>query len=263
MRKLVQCLQNSNKNVTVYQTAKAIKEAGFDGAFVQWYKTGEGGVTISGEEQVKLCRDNGLSVPFAHLGYDRINDLWTEGKSGDEMIDGYIRDVENVKKSGVNEVILHLTSKTNPPVPNEIGVNRLIRLFSAAKDAEMTVALENNKVKGYFESVFDATDYPVICLDVGHCHAHFNDDFDWQRFGKKIVSVHLHDNFGKEDEHLLPFDGNVPWESYAKNFSSVGYKGDVTLESRYYGEYLSLKVEEFYRVAYARAVKIAEMLDKT
>lgn len=148
MRKLVQCLQNSNKNVTVYQTAKAIKEAGFDGAFVQWYKTGEGGVTISGEEQVKLCRDNGLFVPFAHLGYDRINDLWTEGKSGDEMIDGYIRDVENVKKSGVNEVILHLTSKTNPPAPNETGVNRLIRLFSAAKDAEIAVALENNKVKG-------------------------------------------------------------------------------------------------------------------
>lgn len=263
MRKLVQCLQNSNKGVTVYETAKAIKSAGFDGAFVQWYKAGEGGVTISGDKQVALCRDNGLFVPFAHLGYERINDLWLDSKSGDDMIDGYIRDAENVKKAGVNEVVIHLTSKINPPKPNEIGVNRLIRLFNAAKDIGIAVALENNKVKGYFEYVFDATDYPVICLDVGHCHAHFNDDFDWKRFGKKIVSVHLHDNFGKEDEHLLPFDGTVPWGDYAKKFSEYGYKGDVTLESRYAGEYCKLTVDSFYRAAYERAVKIAEMIDKT
>ena len=129
MRKIVQCLQSSNVNVTVYDTVKAIKKAGFDGAFAQWYKRGAGGVTVGGREQVGLIRDEGLFVPFVHLGYDHINDLWLDGKPGDDMIDDYIADLDEVEKVGVDTVILHLTSKQNPPAPNELGVNRLMRLF--------------------------------------------------------------------------------------------------------------------------------------
>lgn len=263
MRKIVQCLQSSNVNVTVYDTVKAIKKAGFDGAFAQWYKRGAGGVTVGGREQVGLIRDEGLFVPFVHLGYDHINDLWLDGKPGDDMIDDYIADLDEVEKVGVDTVILHLTSKQNPPAPNELGVNRIMRLFLAAEERGISVALENNKVPGYFEYVFRMTgDSAKVCLDVGHWHAHFKDRFDRKLLDGRIVAVHLHDNFGEDDEHLLPFDGNVPWEFYAENISACGYGGDITLESRYYGKYTVESLDEFYRTAFSKACKLREIFDK-
>ena len=78
----------------------------------------------------------------------------------------------------------------------------------------------------------------------------------------RIVAVHLHDNFGEDDEHLLPFDGNVPWEFYAENISACGYGGDITLESRYYGKYTVESLDEFYRTAFSKACKLREIFDK-
>ena len=68
MRELIQCLQLSNQTVTEKQTIEAIKNAGFNGAFVQWYNDSTLEYKI---ELVKACRAAGLKVPFAHLGYDR------------------------------------------------------------------------------------------------------------------------------------------------------------------------------------------------
>lgn len=66
MRQLIQCVQNDNKNVSVIETIKAIKKAGFDGVFLQWY---DKDLPFSQENQLKLCKELGLSVEFCHLGY--------------------------------------------------------------------------------------------------------------------------------------------------------------------------------------------------
>ena len=105
-------------------------------------------------------------------------------------------------------------------------------------------------------------DSAKVCLDVGHWHAHFKDRFDRKLLDGRIVAVHLHDNFGEDDEHLLPFDGNVPWEFYAENISACGYGGDITLESRYYGKYTVESLDEFYRTAFSKACKLREIFDK-
>ena len=154
MRKIVQCLQSSNVNVTVYDTVKAIKKAGFDGAFAQWYKRGAGGVTVGGREQVGLIRDEGLFVPFVHLGYDHINDLWLDGKPGDDMIDDYIADLDEVEKVGVDTVILHLTSKQNPPRAERTRRKPPYAPVLAAEERGISVALENNKCRGISSMYF-------------------------------------------------------------------------------------------------------------
>ena len=57
MRKYIQCVQNSNKNVSVKDTIYSIKNAGFDGVFLQWYnKDWE----FSEQQQLDLCRELGL-----------------------------------------------------------------------------------------------------------------------------------------------------------------------------------------------------------
>ena len=151
-RKYIQCVHNNNKEVTPKETIYAIKNAGFDGVFLQWFnKSWE----FSQQEQLELCRELGLEIPFVHLGYKGINDLWDEGMQGDELIDGYLNDLDVCKNNGVDMVVMHLTSKTDAPKPNEIGLNRLKKIIDYAEKLNIKIAFENTKIVGYLEYVFE------------------------------------------------------------------------------------------------------------
>lgn len=122
--KYYQCVQKDNQNVTTQETIFAIKNAGFDGVFIQWYnKPAEG--YLSQEEQLTLCRKLGLEVLFAHLGYKGINNIWLDGEEGDELVKNYLKDLDACKSNNINMVVMHLTSKSVAPEPNLIGVERL------------------------------------------------------------------------------------------------------------------------------------------
>jgi len=43
--------------------------------------------------------------------------------------------------------------------------------------------------------------------------------------------VHIHDNMGREDEHLIPGDGIVDWEDFAVALREIGYDKVVSLET--------------------------------
>lgn len=261
MRKIIQCLQLSNETVTPEETVEAIKKANFDGVFIQWYD--ELSLTQK-EDLIALCRDLGLEIPFAHLGYKSINDIWKSGERGDAVVDGYIADLENLSRLGINEALVHLSSTKTPPEPGFIGVKRLERLFSRAQELGMRILTENNSVRRHLDFIYDEIDMQNVglCFDVGHCHAHFGDELDWKKFQGRIFELHLHDNDGSDDQHLLPFDGNVPWEYYAQKLKECEFDGAVTLESRYCGRYLTKSVDDFYADAYSRAIGLRDLFDK-
>ena len=50
------------------------------------------------------------------------------------------------------------------------------------------------------------------CFDTGHAHLRngFDAEFDAVKPGVRLV--HIHDNNGKEDSHLLPFSGTIAWQ---------------------------------------------------
>ena len=134
----------------------------------------------------------------------------------------------------------------------------LKRLIDYAEKLNVNIAFENTKIVGYLEYVFEniKSDNIGICLDVGHCHAHFDDEFNWEMFKNKILAVHLHDNDKSKDQHLLPFDGTIDWKFYAEKLKQANYMGDITLESCYRNDYLSLSLDEFYKLSLERAKKL-------
>lgn len=71
-----------------------------------------------------------------------------------------------------------------------------------------------------------------ICWDTGHANLLRFDQATAIRFmGERIRCTHVHNNFGKCDDHLTPDQGSIPWEKVMKAFSDVGYKGPLTLET--------------------------------
>ena len=257
MRELAVAIQNANKEVNVIQTIHAIKNAGFNKVFVQWYdKDWE----YSQEEQVKLCKELGLDIIFAHLGYQDINEIWKEQKEGEELVERYKNDIKNCKQNGIPMVIMHLTSGKNPPIYNEIGLKRIKKITQYAKENGIKVAFENTKIPGYLEYVLEnIQDENVgICFDAGHYHVHFDDQFNFEFFKNKIFAVHLHDNDKSDDLHLLPFDGTINWEDVIHKLKQYGYNGPVTMELCYRYEYLKMSIEEFYQ----KGFEIGKQLQK-
>lgn len=255
MRKYIQCVQNANQNVTPQQTIYAIKNAGFDGVFVQWYNKDW---DFSQQEQLNLCRELKLAVPFVHLGYKGINNIWLEGEEGEILVDGYLKDLDECKLNDIDLVVMHLSSKFVAPGPNLIGIKRLQKIVDHAEKLNIKVAFENTKIFGYLEYVFEhiKNSNIGICYDAGHDHCHFDDKFNWDLFKDKIFAVHLHDNDKSGDLHLLPFDGTINWIDLSKKLKKANYNGPVILESCYRNQYSTMMIEDFYKESLTRAKNI-------
>lgn len=261
MEELAVAVHYSNENVGVLETIKAIKNAGFKNVFVQWYdKEWE----YSQEEQVKMCKELGLNIIFAHLGYQNINSIWEEGEIGDSLVERYKKDIKDCKENGIPMVVMHLTSKTKAPMYGEIGLERIKKIVNYAKELNVKVAFENTKIKGYLEYVLGniKDDNVGICFDAGHCHVHFNDEFNFEFFKDRIFAVHLHDNDKSDDLHLLPFDGTIDWKNVIEKLKECNFNGPITLEICYRYDYLNMTLDEFYRIGKDRGNKLMKIAEK-
>lgn len=258
MKNLAICLQNSDKQVIPIQTIEAIKKAGYQNIFIQWY---DEDWKYTQQEQVNLCKKMGLNIIFAHLGYQNINEIWQKGEEGNQLVERYKKDIKDCKQNGITMVVMHLTSGHEAPVYNEIGLERIKKIVNYAEELGVKVAFENLKAKGTLENIMRNihNDNVGICYDAGHCHVWFDDEFPYELSKDKIFAVHLHDNDKSDDLHLLPFEGTIDWESVITKLKQCNYQGPVTLELCYRNHYLNMSLEEFYKKSYEIGEKLSNM----
>lgn len=251
-------ISNYNENVSVYDTIDAISNSGFKKAFIEWYNKDW---DVSQEEQLKYARKKGLNIIFAHLGYQNINDIWIEQETN--IVERYKNDIKKCHENNIPMVVMHITSKSEAPMYNETGLKRIKEICDYAKSLNIKIAFENTKIKGYQEYIIENIDNKNvgICFDSGHCHAHFKDEFDFNKFKNKIFAVHLHDNDQSDDQHLLPFDGTIDWNKTIKKLKDNNYKGPITLEIHYHRDYVNMDINEFYKKGYKIALKIKEIFE--
>lgn len=252
-------VSNDNIDVNVFETINAIKNAGFKNVFIQWYNKDW---NPSQEEQLRYIKECGLNVIFAHLGYQGINNLWLDNEIGNSLVERYKNDIRICKENNIPMIVMHLTSKSEAPQYNEVGLNRLKEIVDYAKELDIKVAFENTKIKGYLDYVIDNIDNENvgICFDSGHFHVHFDDDLDFDKFKNKIFAVHLHDNDKSDDLHLMPFDGTLNWKEVINNLKKSNYNGPITMELCYRYEYLNMGINNFYKKGYEVGSKLNMML---
>lgn len=262
MRELSVAVSNDNQNHNPIETIDAIKQAGFKNVFIQWYDKEDWLCTQ--QEQLAYIKKQGLQIIFAHLGYQNINCIWEPGEIGDDLVQRYKKDIKDCKENGISMVVMHLTSQHIAPSYNIIGLNRLKEIADYAQTLEVKIAFENTKIKGYLEYVLEhiQNQNVGICFDTGHCHVHFNDEFNLSYFKNRIFAVHLHDNDQSDDLHLIPFDGTIDWARYLKALKENGYQGPITLELCYRYDYLKQSLEDFYKKGYQVAEKLSKMIEK-
>ena len=45
-----------------------------------------------------------------------------------------------------------------------------------------------------------------------------------------LITTHVHDNNGRTDDHLAPFEGRIDWNAALVTMQKIGYEGTYLLE---------------------------------
>ena len=80
------------------------------------------------------------------------------------------------------------------------------------------------------EDDLDAPAGVGICLDTGHAHLSGGLVDAIETASGHVVTTHVHDNGGRTDDHLLPFDGRIEWEPAMMALQKIGYEGPLVFE---------------------------------
>lgn len=76
----------------------------------------------------------------------------------------------------------------------------------------------------------------ACCWDFGHASCAFGTDkmLDaLKEVGKYLRCTHVHDNYYGTDLHLMPFLGDIDWESHLEYMRKIGYNGKLSFEFVY------------------------------
>lgn len=81
-------------------------------------------------------------------------------------------------------------------------------------------------------------DHVKLCWDFGHGNTAVPERHPdaIRMLGDKLVCVHIDDNFGKQDDHFVPFRGNICWEEVMPVLKQINFPGVLDLELSIYGK---------------------------
>jgi sugar phosphate isomerase/epimerase len=119
------------------------------------------------------------------------------------------------------------------------SVKTWMELIALAKDVKTIIALENiyEKTPDILRRLFEvlSSDNICFCFDTGHFNVFSHEPLSvWLKaMGKYLGHLHLHDNFGKMDEHLPVGCGTFPFVELFETLKNIKAKPTVTLEAHH------------------------------
>jgi sugar phosphate isomerase/epimerase len=93
-----------------------------------------------------------------------------------------------------------------------------------------------------------------MCFDVGHSHMNGDVVEHLDACRDVIGYLHIHDNNRAADSHLMPFDGNLPWQRQAVALAKLGKKIPGMLECFELEDKLKARVLDGYGEKLAKVI---------
>ncbi len=89
--------------------------------------------------------------------------------------------------------------------------------------------------------------YFKVCLDTGHAAVCGESVGDAVRMlGDYLKVMHVHDNNGHADQHLLPYSGVIDWADFGKALKEINFDGVLSLECSV-GKNLPDSIKDYHR----------------
>ncbi|MFC1900256.1 sugar phosphate isomerase/epimerase family protein [Chloroflexota bacterium] len=245
---------------------KLIKQAGFDTTCL-WFGVEEDTVRDGESDRMPaLVRNTGLLLDNIHATFLNHHLIWSA-----PLDDEVLRIREELKatlafctRHDVPLMVAHLTTKYCTSPPNEKGLEIVYDLVTQAEKLGVTIALENTRRPEYLEYIFSN----IQSLNLRFCYDSSHDFLPdhsrgelLSRWGHLLVTTHISDNKGLDDDHLLPGRGTIDWQAIEKNFPKNIYRGAILLETDGPEAGKGLTPEEFLQTGYEWLHNWAEKLE--
>ena len=233
---------------------KKIKAAGFEATSFEWEGDDKDSVP-------DLARKLGLDIDYIHAPFDPLknnpNFLWTDYQAGDEYLDMLVSCINDCKLHKIPTVVIHITWFEDSPGITELGIDRVKRLVDYAEKQEVNLAFENLNYLEQLDYIFQHINSNRLgfCYDNGHENWRHPKADCLSRYGHRLFTVHLNDNFGDNDQHLLPYDGTIDWKKTKRKLVCCKKLEYLTLEV-VFDAYRKMSVDEFLVQAYQRALRL-------
>ena len=153
-------------------------------------------------------------------------------------------------------LVVHPYTHPDKETEKEINLQMYRRMMPSAKRYGVTLCLENmfEKKNGHFIEASCADVAEVcwyidtlneeageeifgFCLDIGHANMLGRNLLHYIKgLGKRLTTLHIHDNTGDADAHLIPYTQNVPgggvdWNGFIEGLREIGYEGPLSFET--------------------------------
>ena len=178
--------------------------------------------------------------------------LWLKIKicADDTALEKLFQWIDMYEEIGIKNMVLHCDnlSETNLSREEKIekNIEKLQILAEYIKNKEITVCLENLRPHSPEETELvdrsaDDLLYIIerigsskfgICLDTGHLNLTDKNQREFiLKAGDKLKALHITDNDGNTDQHLMPFNrGTVDFPEIIKALKEIKYNGIFNLE---------------------------------
>lgn len=234
---------------TYEEKIDAVIEAGFKYIDLSMYTANENDellISSDWEDNAKriLAHTNNQGAIFVQAHSPGGNPISGDGKA-DELLEMTIRSIDVCGVLGIPNIVVH----SGPTGPGEKELffekNREFfrKLFPAMERNNVNVLCENSTDKNmrgnyYSNSGKDMREFveyvnhPLFhaCWDTGHANCEGNQYDDIAVLGEHLYALHINDNTGHGDEHILPYLGTMNMDEVMNALLDIKYKGVFTFE---------------------------------
>lgn len=220
--------------------AAEITATGFELASDKW--------SAQVEDAIKASEQSGVQFATAHLPF--LGGGGNKDASYMELFDRKMHNaIDAMARLGVNYAVVHPNAPTvlakdfNRRMQYDVVMNHLAPYVEHANRVGLRVVVENMRIihgmrysHRYCQDadelceVADALGIGV-CWDFGHANISGVKQSEGLAYvGKRLKAVHVNDNSGVDDDHVLPFMGKVDWKDAMHGLALTDYEGTLNFE---------------------------------
>jgi sugar phosphate isomerase/epimerase len=162
----------------------------------------------------------------------------TRRQSAVREIDAALRVAQAIP---VDVLVVHLGTPTVMKMPGDNARNAALRsveeICRLTEPLGVRVALEvipNDlstpaSLVGMLERDIEAP-HAGICMDFGHAFLMGDIADAIETSAEHLITTHVHDNRRRDDDHLAPYLGTLPWDAALMSMQKIGYEGTYLFE---------------------------------
>jgi sugar phosphate isomerase/epimerase len=175
---------------------------------------------------------------MGRAGAPGVNVIHPEKSRRIEAMDEIKRALESAERIPLRNLVIHLGERDDTWSQDtiEFAIAALEHLGAYARPLGVRLLVENllseATTPAHLAAILELghLDNVGICLDLGHAHLTVGTAEAIATVGKRITSVHVHDNHGEKDEHLWPGDGTIDWPATVKALKALAPAPATVLE---------------------------------